>query len=591
MKKTTGLLTLCVFALAALPGSLGAANAYLVRYLVSDIPDLADQTDPSLVGAWGISESATSPFWISDAGSGLSTLYKTTGAVIPLKVTIPPAAGGAQGIPTGTVYNGSQGFTVGTGQPALFIFDTLDGTVSGWNPQADMTHAILKVDNSSSGAVYTGLAIGVSNSNTYLYAANLHSGTIDVFDMNYAPVMMANAFKDPMLPAGYAPFNIQSLAGKLYVAYAMQNSGKNFAMPGPGTGYVDVFDTAGNLQQRLISAGTLNAPWGLAIAPAGFGDFAGDLLVGNFGDGTIHAFNPTTGAHLAALSDVIGTTIVVPNLWALQPGNGGSGGDPSAVYFTAGIPGPDNSTHGLFGRLQAAPATSATQVVNAATFQPGVALNTWISVQGVNLSSTTRSWDAGDFVDGALPTELDGVSVTLNGQPAYISYISPTQINVLIPTGTAQGPAQLQTVNNGLTSGTVTVQVQLVSPAFFLFSDAKHIAATHADGTPIGPAGLLPNSTPAKPGEIVILYANGFGQTTPPIPDGKLVTSPAPLTMLPTVTFGGAMAHVAFAGLISPGLYQINVTVPATTPDGDIPVVAQVQGQASPSNAVIAVQH
>lgn len=592
MKPKTPLLALCLFSLVTFPGSLGAANAYLVRYLVSDIPGLADQTDPGLVGAWGISESATSPFWVSDAGSGLSTLYNSTGSVIPLVVTIPPgASGGSQGIPTGTVYNGTPGFTVGTGQPALFIFDTFDGTISGWNPQANMAHAIIKVDNSSMGAVYTGLAIGTSNSNTYLYAANFHAGTIEIYDSNYAPVSMPSAFKDPMLPAGFAPFNIQSLAGKLYVAYAMQNSTKNFAVVGAGNGYVDVYDTAGNMLQRLISGGQLNSPWGLAIAPAGFGDFAGDLLVGNFGDGTINVFNPTTGAHMAGLNDVIGSPVVIPNLWALQPGNGGSGGDLNAVYFTAGIPGPDNGTHGLFGRLQAAPTTSVDQVVNAGSFLPNIALNTWVAVKGANLSSTTRSWDLGDFVNDALPTELDGVSVTLDGKPAYISYISPGQINILIPVATAQGPVQLQTVNNGLSSGTISVQVQLVAPAFFLFGDGKHIAAIHADGTPIGPAGLLSNSTPAKPGEIIVLFANGFGQTTPPIPDGKLVTSPAPLTAPPTITVGSAPANVLFAGLTGTGLYQINIKLPTTTPDGDIPVVAQVGGQTSPNGAVVAVQH
>src|ERR1700734_4423477 len=206
------LLTGCVLCLAALPGSLRAANAYVVRNLTSDIPDLADHTDPNLKGAWGISESATSPFWISDAATGLSTLYNSTGSVISLVVTIPPSkSGAAQGTPTGTVWNGTQGFATTAGDPATFIFDTLDGTISGWNATVNKASAIVAVDNSSSGAIYTGLAIGTSGSNTYLYAANFFSGAIDVFDSNYKPVALANAFKDSKLPAGYAPFNIQSL--------------------------------------------------------------------------------------------------------------------------------------------------------------------------------------------------------------------------------------------------------------------------------------------------------------------------------------------------------------------------------------------
>ena len=330
---------------ATIQGSLWAANGYIVRNLVSDIPDLGDYTDPHLQGAWGISESGSSPFWIADAGSGFSTLYSSSGSVISLVVTVPPSkttGATGTGTPTGTVYNATTGFTIATGEAASFIFDTLDGTVSGWNHTVNANEAQVMVDNSATGAVYTGLAIGTNGSNTYLYAANLGAGTIDVFDSTYSPVTLANAFQDANLPSGYAPFNIQNLGGNLYVAYALQNSGKTFIAPGAGTGYLDVYSTAGTFMSRLVSGGQLNAPWGVAIAPANFGDYANDLLVGNFGDGTVNAFNPTTGAYIATLNNVDGTPIVIPNLWALQVGNGGSGGDANAVYFTAGIPGPDN---------------------------------------------------------------------------------------------------------------------------------------------------------------------------------------------------------------------------------------------------------
>ena len=578
---------------AAFPASMWAQNAYIVRNLTSDVPDLADYTDPHLKGAWGISESSGSPFWISDAGSGLSTLYNSVGAPISLVVTIPPSnASGATaaGIPTGTVYNGTTGFAVTAGNPASFIFDTLDGTISGWNKTVNATAAQIMVDNSASGAVYTGLAIGANGSNTYLYAANLNSGNIDVFDSTYSPVTMTGAFQDASLPAGYAPFNIQYLAGNLYVAYALQNSGKTFAMPGAGNGYVDVYSTAGTLVTHLVSGGQLNAPWGMAIASSGFGAYAGDLLVGNFGDGTINVFNPTTGAYVATLNDVYGTPIVIPNLWALQVGNGGSGGDANAVYFTAGIPGPDNMTHGLLGRLQSAPIVTATSVVNGASFDPGVAPNTWVTIKGGNLSGTTRVWDSDDFMASALPTDLDSVSVTVNGTYAYVEYISPNQLNVLLPVGTAAGQATFVTYNFGLASASVTVQVQDVAPAFFLQADGTHIVATHADGSLVGPTSTT-GATPAAPGEPIVLYGTGFGVTNPAAPEGKLITTPLPLATPPTITIGGtATAAPAFAGLTYAGLFQINVTVPATAASGDQPVAAMVGTTTSPSGAVIAVQ-
>ena len=191
--------------------------------------------------------------------------------MLPVVVTIPPSkASGvtATGTPTGTVNNSTTGFAIATGEAAAFIFATLDGTISGWNKTVNATAAQVMVDNSASGAVYTGLAIGTNGSNTYLYAANFNSGNIDVFDSTYTSVTLPNAFQDTNLPAGYAPFNIQNLAGNLYVAYALQNTAKNFVMPGVGDGYVDVYSTAGTLMDRLISGGnlsTLNAPWGLAI--------------------------------------------------------------------------------------------------------------------------------------------------------------------------------------------------------------------------------------------------------------------------------------------------------------------------------------
>ena len=589
MKKTT-LLSLCISILLT-SSPLVASNAYLVRNLVSDIPELADNTDPNLIGAWGISESATSPFWISDAGTGVSTLHNSSGDAIPLVVTIPVSkAGGAKGSPTGTVWNGSAGFEVASGKAAVFLFDTLDGTISGWNPQVDRQNAVVMVDNSAKGASYFGLAIGVSNGNTFLYAANFHAGTVEVYNSTFQPVALPNAFKDPMIPANYAPFNVQNLGGKLYVAYAQQNAGKNFAATGAGLGYVDVFDTAGNLLQHLIAGAQLNAPWGLAIAPAGFGDYAGDLLVGNFGDGTINAFNPASGAYVATLNDPLGTPVVVPNLWALQPGNGGSGGDVNAIYFTAGIPGPDGGNHGLFGRLQAAPAVVAAGVTSLAGASVGIAPNTWMVIKGANLAETSRVWNDGDFVNGALPVELDGVSVSINGAPAYLYQVSPTQIIALTAADLATGPATLTTNNNGLVSGKATIQVQALAPAFFTSSDGTHVAASHAGGSLVGPAGTN-GATPAKPGETISLYGSGFGPTNPAIPNGMLLTTALPLVTPPTITIGGTAVQPLFAGLSGPGEYRFVVTVPATAVDGDVPVSAQLGALTTQANLVIAVHH
>jgi uncharacterized protein (TIGR03118 family) len=587
MKRTSALLALCF-----LSGSLKAENAYLIRNLVSDIPDLADHTDSHLVGAWGVSQSPSSPFWISDAGMGVTTLYDSNGDVIPLVVAIPASKGGSgAGVPTGTVWNGTTGFQVAAGKAAAFLFDSLDGAISGWNPQVDRAHTVIMVDNSLAGAEYTGLAMGTVNSNSYLYAANFHAATIEVYSSTFEQMIITNGFKDPLIPAGYAPFNIQNLGGKLYVAYAQQNAGRNFANSGPGLGYVDVFDTGGTLLHHLVAGGQLNAPWGLAIAPAGFGDFAGDVLVGNFGDGTINVFNPSSGAYIATLMDSIGAPIVVPGLWALQPGNGGSGGDANAVYFTAGIPGPDNGSHGLFGRLQAAPAIAATGVVNDASATAGIAPNTWITITGANLAETTRIWNNGDFVQGALPTEIDGVSVTINGGPAFVYSVSPSQLIVLTSSTLATGAAQVITNNNGLTSGTATIQVQALAPAFFPASDGKHAAAIHADGSAVGPTGGPGRASPAKPGETIELFGNGFGPTNPAIPNGMTVTVNLPLVNPPTITIGGTPAQVTFAGLTAPGVYQCNVTVPATTLDGDIPVVAQLGALMTQSNITIPVQH
>ena len=323
-------------------------NAYRQTYLVSDIPGVATILDSNLVNPWGVTFSASSPFWVSDNQTGVSTLYSGDVGGSPftkvgLTVSIP---GGSN---TGVVFNGTNDFVItdsnGTG-PARFIFDSEVGQVAAWRSG---TSAISKVTTPN--AVYKGLAIGNNGTANFLYAANFNSGKIDVFDSSFAPATLAGNFTDPTLPANYAPFNIQNLGGRLYVTYALQDANKKDDVAGPGNGFVDTFDTNGNFLGRLISNGVLNSPWGLVISPASFGLFGNALLVGNFGDGRINAFNPNNGALLGTITDQGGNQFQINGLWALVFGNGGSGGDPGTLYFSAGI---EDEAHGLFGKLQAA---------------------------------------------------------------------------------------------------------------------------------------------------------------------------------------------------------------------------------------------
>jgi uncharacterized protein (TIGR03118 family) len=248
----------------------------------------------------------------------------------------------------------ASGFNITSGGhtgSSVFIFATEDGTISGWNPNVNVASSVLAVDNSQggAGAVYKGLAIAQTEDGTFLYAANFRNGTVDVFNDDFKQV---KSFTDHHLPAGYAPFNVQVLDGHLFVTFALQNDAKHDDVAGAGHGFVDEFDFEGHLLHRVASGGVLNSPWGLAIAPSGFGEFANDLLVGNFGDGTINVFNPKNDHFLGKLEDANGAPITIGDLWALVPGTGNAGSDPNKIYFTAGV---QNEAHGLFGSLAAMP--------------------------------------------------------------------------------------------------------------------------------------------------------------------------------------------------------------------------------------------
>lgn len=336
-----------------------APGFYIQTNLVSDIPGLARVTDGHLLNPWGIVSSPTSPFWISDNGAGVSTLYNGAGTPFPpppagpLVVNIPASASsgeGATGVPTGVVFNGSGDFVVsasGKSGAAVFIFATEDGTIAGWNPIVSRNNAIRVVDHGP-GAVYKGLAIASTQSGARLFAANFRAGTVDVFNGHFHQIATPGGFRDESIPAGFAPFGIRVIDGRVFVTYAKQDAAKHDDQAGPGNGFVDVFTTNGWLVKRLISHGALNSPWGLALAPDNFGRFSNALLVGNFGDGHINAYDAHSGASLGQLSDATGAPIVIDGLWGLTFGNGATAGPTTTLFFTAGING---EADGLFGSL------------------------------------------------------------------------------------------------------------------------------------------------------------------------------------------------------------------------------------------------
>lgn len=340
---------------AAGPVLVVPATRYSMNKLVSDIPGYATQTDPNLVNPWGLAMTATSPFWVSNNRSQTSTLYNGAGVLFP---AAGPLVVKNVGSATGQVANTTQAFAVAAGRPSSFIFSTEEGKIIGWNSTVDRNNGQVLVDNSGAGAVYKGLAIGANGAGPVLYAANFAAGTIDAFDANNATLTTMGGFVDATIPAGFAPFNIQRFGRSLYVTYAMQNDAKKDDVAGAGNGFVNVFDMDGNFRKRLVSGGALNSPWGVAMASNFFGDYSGTLLVGNFGDGTINAYDAFSGDWLGTLQDATGNPLTIPGLWALTMGSGSTnGGDANTLYFTAGIPG-DGAVedHGLFGSVVIAPA-------------------------------------------------------------------------------------------------------------------------------------------------------------------------------------------------------------------------------------------
>jgi uncharacterized protein (TIGR03118 family) len=370
--------------LALITGAASFGQHYTQTNLVSNESGVAPMTDPQLINPWGISRGSGTPWWVSDERTGLSTLYNGAGAKTSLIVTIPPADPNNKktptGTPTGTIFNGSQtDFLLAPGKPAVFLFSTNDGTISGWNPAVAATLAVIVV-KTTDGSSYTGLTSAFINGKPFLYAANFNKGRVDVYDNAFHVVQLSkehfnqdssngdghsagNPFVDEQLPRGYVPFNVQAIGNDIVVTYALHEEGSQFETDGPGLGFVDIYSSTGQLLQRLEHGDWLNAPWGVALAPLDFGRFSHDLLIGQFaggGDtqssGFIAAYDLTTGKFDGLLQDASGKPLAINGVWALSPGNVSPNNNDAAaapaaqVYFTAG---PNHTTGGLLGYLTA----------------------------------------------------------------------------------------------------------------------------------------------------------------------------------------------------------------------------------------------
>jgi uncharacterized protein (TIGR03118 family) len=572
-------------------------NNYRQTNLVSDIPGFAQIQDPLLVNPWGTALSATSPFWTANNGTSTATLYggDVGGSPFtknPLNVTIP---GTPAGLPTGVVFSGSAtdfSFTGGgsTG-PARFIFSSISGNISAW--KGGLTSSVIVASKPFPANVYTGLAIGNNGTANFLYASNFGAKKIDVYDKNFASTTLAGNFTDPTLPADYSPFNIQNLGGKLYVEYAKVDPATGMDLAGPGNGYVTVFDTNGNFLGRLVSNGPLNSPWGAAIAPAGFGAFPGALLIGNFGDGRINAFNPTTGAFLGTLNDEAGNPVEIDDLWALNFGNGVGGGDTGTLYFAAGY---DDEHHGLFGSLKpSSPATttiqfsSDTYLVNEGSSAIDITVTRSGDLTGtstVNYTTFDESSPAGftttqgsDYIlaAGTLTFSAGQASKTftiLIPDDAYVENNETLDIALTNPTGAALGSPQeahLTIIDN---DGAAVNPPQRAFVA--TLNGAQEVPANATTGRGVGIVLLNSAETSAQ----VSLYFTGL--TTPaqaahihgPAPAGTNAPILFPFASVPAAT-SGSVNNVTIAltptqvQQLKAGLFYMNVHT-TTNPGGEI---------------------
>jgi uncharacterized protein (TIGR03118 family) len=337
-------LGLLAIGLAGCAGSSSNDNnntsQYMQTNLVGSKAGQAARQDTNLVKAWGLAQIPTGPWWVSANGTGKVLAINGDGSATAILVTVPAVSG--VGPVTGQVFNGTTDFAIPAVGPSHFIFDSEDGLISAWNAGSA---AVTVSDQSATGAIFKGLAMGVNNGNNFLYATDFHNNQVDVFDKNF---VMVSHFTDPTLPAGFAPFGIQNIDGQLYVTFAQQDAAKEDELHGAGLGYVDIFNTDGTFVSRFAGQGALNAPWAVVKAPADFGSAGGTILVGNFGDGKINSYGAINGNFNGPLQNFKGHPITIVGLWGLAFGNGGSAGATNKLFFTSG---PRDEQDGLFGTI------------------------------------------------------------------------------------------------------------------------------------------------------------------------------------------------------------------------------------------------
>jgi uncharacterized protein (TIGR03118 family) len=505
------------------------AAGFVQTNLVSDVPGLAGVTDPDLINPWGLASSPGGPFWVSDNNWGVSTIYNGQGQPSSLVVSIPGSSPGSVGFPNGDVFNtAGAGFDVSktvngkvlTGS-SVFLFTSDDGVISGWSPGVDLHNAVVAVNNP--GTDYSGVTLGTIGSQTFLYAANNSGGAIEVYDSNFNLVTnLAGSFHDPKIPSAMHPFNIQNINGLLYVTYGSEN------VSGPGLGFVDVYNTQGQLLRHLIGNGPLANPWGIAMAPSNFGQFSNDLLVGNFGNGLINAFDPATGAVMGHVTVNAGKAFQESGLWALRFGNGGNGGPTNTLFFTAGINGEND---GLFGSLQALPPLST-----------------------------------GAFLLPNLPSGVQQIFSTVpdNGDlnPYGLAFVPPS----IKPGGVLQaGDLLVSNFNSsGNTQGTGTTIVRIGPNGQHstFFQGAAGLGLTTALG--VLRSGFVivgnlpaPDGTPQQ-GSLLIIDSNG--NLVSQISDSALLNGPWDLA----VNDQGTAAQVFVSNVLSGSVTRINLKIPAT---------------------------
>jgi uncharacterized protein (TIGR03118 family) len=494
-------------------------NSYKQTNLVSDTAGMAAHTDSNLINPWGISYFPGSPFWIANNNSGTSTLYDKNGA-LQGTFTIPPPGGSSNpATPTGTVANGLGGFNVG-GITSLFIFDTEDGTISGWNGNGST--AIIAVDHSRMGAVYKGLAMITNTTGNFLLAANFNSGAVEVYDSTFRLTVLTGSFTDPSLPAGFAPFGIHTIGNRVVVTYAQQDAAKHDPVHAPGAGYVSLFSLDGVFVTRVASQGTLNAPWGAVLAPPTFGAFGGNLLVGNFGDGTISAFDSQGGTFRGQLQNANGIVITNASLWDLVFDGTSQTGAANTLYLTAGLA---NEQHGLFAAITPNTASTADFSISATpqtlTITAGNPANFNVTLGGLNGFNSTVN----------LSCSGQPVGTSCNFAPAMVSPASGGTATSMLTISTSANPYHPQAVKAGALG--MFVPFSLLGFLGMVLANTRSRRGNKKNNLLRVAAGAFGLSMLLA----LLLTANGCGYSAPP--NG---TQPGTTTLMITGT-SGALSH------------------------------------------------